>query len=236
MFDYNTIRFLSRGFMKSLSSREFKNIVYQELAKVGKALSDPKRMEILDLLGQSDKNVETIARQIGSDKAVVSHHLQALKAAKLVSATRYGRFVYYKATEYAAEIWHLLSSIGEEVSSEISCAVQSFFDNHSHIKELDYDELINQASSGEIIVLDVRPKDEYEAGHLPGARSCPLDELEQNIAKLPQDKKIIAYCRGPYCVLSQNAVNILKEHNIEAYRIPDGVHEWTHQNIQIVSS
>ena len=208
-----------------MNSRIFKNIIYNELTEIVKAMSDPKRLELIDLLCQSEKNVEHLSRELIMSLASTSHHLQILKKAKLVSDHKVSRFVFYKATPMGMELWRSLSSIGEQNISEIKLAISSFFTSEEY-SMVSFKELRGKVKKGEILLLDVRPREEYMAGHFPGAISLPIKELEEKINSLPQDKDVVAYCRGPNCVLSQGAVEILRKNGIVAYRLPQGVVEW----------
>ncbi len=205
--------------------QKFKDIIYNGLAELARAISDPKRLELIDLLCQSEKNVEFLSKNLNMSIASTSHHLQILKKAKLVTFCKKGRFVYYNASLMGMILWKNLSELGEKNISEIKLAVLSFFTSEKY-STLSFRELHRKVKSGEILLLDVRPEEEYLAGHFPGATSLPIEELEKKINFLPQDKHIVAYCRGPYCVLSQNALNILHNNGITAYRIPQSVVEW----------
>ena len=208
-----------------MKSRIFKNIIYNELSEIVKAVSDPKRLELIDLLCQSEKNVEHLSREISMSIASTSHHLQILKKSKLVTDHKVSRFVFYKATPMGMELWRSLSSIGEQNISEIKLAISSFFTSEEYYT-VRFKELSGKVKRGEILLLDVRPEEEYMAGHFPGAVSLPIKELEEKINLLPQDKDVVAYCRGPNCVLSQGAVEILRKNGIVAYRLSQGVVEW----------
>ncbi len=205
--------------------RKFKDIIYNGLADVARATSDPKRLELIDLLCQSEKNVEFLAKILNMSIASTSHHLQILKKAKLVTHRKEGRFVFYKTSSMGMALWKSLSELGEKNISEIKLAVLSFFTSEKY-NTLSFKELYGKVKREEILLLDVRPEEEYLAGHFPGATSLPIKELEKKINSLPQDKHIVAYCRGPYCVLSQSALNILHKNGITAYRLPQSVVEW----------
>ncbi len=206
-------------------ARKFKDLVYRELTEVGKAIADPKRLELIDLLCQSEKNVELLSKEIGMSLASTSHHLQILKKSKLVADRKEGRFVFYGASSMGMELWKALSEVGERNLSEIKMAVFSFFGSEQY-GTVDFRELRRKVKREEILLLDVRPEKEYHSGHFPGAISIPLKELADKLHSLPRDKQIVAYCRGRYCVLSESAVEILRKHGMEAYRLPQGVVDW----------
>ena len=206
-------------------ARKFKDLIYRELTEIGKAVADPKRLELIDLLCQSEKNVELLSKEIGMSLASTSHHLQILKKSKLVVDRKEGRFVFYKASSMGMELWNTLSEVGEKNLSEIKMAVFSFFCTEQY-GTVNFRELRRKVKQDEILLLDVRPKKEYLYGHFPGAISIPLKELEEKIHSLPRDKQIVAYCRGRYCVLSESAVEILRRNGIAAYRLSQGVVEW----------
>ncbi len=209
-----------------LSGPAFKALTYGELAKVGSAVADPRRLELLDLLCQSEKNVERLSGELKMSVASTSHHLQILKASRLVVARKQGRFVFYRATHAGMRVWKNLVDIGNESIAEIKCAVLSFFDAEEEFRVVGMSELQEMVERNEILLVDVRPTDEYEAGHFPGAVSLPLKELEARVASLQRGKEVVAYCRGPFCLLSKEAVGILKRHGIAAYRLTAGVVDW----------
>ena len=210
-----------------MEARIYKDIIYHELAEVAKAASDPKRLEIIDLLCQSEKNVELLAGGLNMSVASTSHHLQILKRSKLVTDRKDSRFVFYKSSPMGMKFWKSLSEIGEQNISEIKLAISSFFHSEEY-NTVGFRELRRKVKRGDILLLDVRPKEEYAAGHFPGAISIPIKELEEKMHSLPRngDMDIVAYCRGPHCVLSQNAVDILQKNGITAYRLPRGIVEW----------
>ena len=212
---------------EKISGKELKKIVFSEIAKLGKVLSDATRIEIIELLSQSERNVDDLASLLGLEKAITSHHLQVLKSGNLVSLRKDGRYSYYRATPLACQLWQLFSERSTEISAEITLAMNNFFIDGTEIAVLDYADLKSKAEKEEIILIDVRPEKEFLSGHFPGAVSIPLKELDGKIKKLPKNKKIIAYCRGPYCVLSENAVLKLRENNRQAFRWKEGVTSWS---------
>ncbi|MCR1795697.1 metalloregulator ArsR/SmtB family transcription factor [Leptospira licerasiae] len=215
------------------TGREFKSFVYSMLAKYGKAISDPKRIELLDLLVQSEKNVELLSREIGMSVAASSHHLQTLKEARLVRGRKDGRNIFYQIEDAGVLLIDSLFSAGKEFNSEIKVAMDSFFDSEEEISELEYKDFLKKILIKEILLIDVRPANEYNSGHVPGSISIPLNELKTKIDTLPKRKKFIAYCRGKYCVLSKEAVEILRTNGLNAYRISEGPLEFANMGIEL---
>jgi rhodanese-related sulfurtransferase len=208
-----------------LTGGEFKRLIYSELSRIGKALGDPKRLEILDLVSQTEKNVEQLAGETGMSLAATSHHLQILKSARLVSDRREGKYVFYSIQEAGLEAWRAISRIGEGGISEIRLAMESFFDREEEIEEILYPELFRKISNNDVVLIDVRSESEYETDHIPGSLSIPLKELEKRIGELPRRKRIVAYCRGRFCVLSKEAVATLRDRGFNAHRLKDGIFE-----------
>ena len=209
------------------SARHFKDGLYEYFARIGKATGSPKRLEILDLLCQCEKSVDQIAKDADLDVKNASAHLKVLYSARLVDSRRDGKRVYYHiADATVVEYWMTTRTMAERRFAEIERAVTSYFNERETMVTIDRQVLLGKARKGEVIVLDVRPRSEYEQAHLPHARSVPLAELEQCLAALPRNKQIIAYCRGPYCVLSTGAVELLRKRGFEASRLADGVLEW----------
>lgn len=211
-----------------LDGREFKTIVYRELSRVGKALSDPTRLELLELLCQSEKSVAHVARQLGAGIATVSHHLQVLKASHLATERREGRFIRYRASEAGRRAWSLLGRLGETGLAEVRAAMAGFFSRDRDYEPLGLGELRAKIRAGELLLVDVRPAEEFAAGHFPGAVSLPLRDLEEGLKALPRDRAVVAYCRGPYCVLARDAVQRLRARGVRAYHWRQGVLDWAH--------
>ncbi|WP_367897634.1 ArsR/SmtB family transcription factor [Leptospira sp. WS58.C1] len=215
------------------TGREFKNFIYSSLAKYGKALSDPKRIELLDLLIQAEKNVDLMSKEIGMSIASTSHHLQILKEARLVRDRKEGRNIFYQIEEAGILIFNTIYSAGNKFNAEIQMEMKSFFDPDQETEGLDYKDFLKRVLSKDTVLIDVRPENEYNAGHLPGSISIPLKELKSRLDKLPKRKKILAYCRGKYCVLSEEAVKILRTEGYNAYRIPEGPLEFANKGIRL---
>jgi rhodanese-related sulfurtransferase len=214
---------------------EFKRNVYARLAAAGSALSDPTRIAMLDLICQGPKSVETVAEQCGSRMALASHHLRLLKTAGLARDRRDGRRVFYEATTFGEELWGSLARSGQEHIEEIRALLRSFFEasDQGAPEPVTIRELLKRVESGDVTLIDVRPADEFEAGHLPGAVSVPLAELEKRLKEIPRQRQVIAYCRGPYCVLSRQAVILMKKRGIRAVRLADGVMDGRRAGVSI---
>lgn len=210
-----------------MKNRELKDLLYEQVARVGKALASPKRLEILEMLAQGEKGVEALAADVGIDVKLASAHLRALKEARLVWARRDGRRMIYRLSgSDVSQLGVTLRQVAEEHLVELRLALQQMMAEPDRLTQLGRRELLAQARRGEVIVLDVRPSEEFDASHLPFARSVPLAELGQRLAELPRDAEIVAYCRGPFCLMSDEAVKLLREHGYRARKTFDGVSEW----------
>jgi rhodanese-related sulfurtransferase len=210
-----------------MEKRAFKDTLYEQFARIGRAVSSPKRLEILDLLCQGEKSVEVLADQAALNVGNASAHLKALRAARLVDTRREGQFIFYRVADPSVcEFWLALRALGEKRLAEVRDVAREFFTDREQLSPLDRRELLARARKGDVIVLDVRPEDEYRAGHLPFARSVPVDELERKLSSLPRNREIVAYCRGPYCVWAYEAVSLLRRKGYRATRFEDGVAEW----------
>ena len=211
-----------------MREERFKSVVYREIGSLMAALAEPRRLGMLDLLAQCERNVETLASMLGLGVTTVSHHLQVLKKARLVDERSEGRYRYYRASSTALELWEAISRVASKDLSEIRCAVAEV--TAAGGEPVDYQEAVRRARAGEAVLVDVRPADEYLAGHAPEAISIPLEELESAgsdaVSALPQGMEVLAYCRGRYCLLSEEAVALLRRRGVKAHRIEDGVAEW----------
>ncbi len=220
--------------MKS-PARLFKTQIFEQLARIGKAVASPQRLEILDLLSQSPRTVESLARETGLSVANTSRHLQILRAARLVEAERDGVFVSYRlADEAVSDFLCTLRALAARRLAELERIARDFFRGQEALEPLDRRALLRRVRRGEVLVLDVRPRQEYEAGHIPGAISLPLRELRERLSELPREQEIVAYCRGPYCVLAAQAVELLRERGFRAVRLEDGVPDWRAQGLPVV--
>ena len=213
------------------TARRFKDAIYEQFARIGHAVGSPRRLELLDLLCQGPRTVEALSRQAGQSLANTSHHLQVLRAARLVEADKQGQFVTYRlADEEVCAFFQALRGLAESRLTEVEHITRTFLEERGALEPVARDRLLERVRGGEVTVLDVRPREEFEAGHIPGALSVPLEELEWRLSELPQEREIVAYCRGPYCVLSVEAVELLKERGFTAVRMEDGVPEWRAHN------
>ena len=204
-----------------------KSLLYEQVARIGKAVSSSKRLELLELLAQSEKTVDTLATELASDMRLTSAHLKVLKEANLVTSRREGRFMFYRLSgSDVARLLVTLRQVAETHLLELKVALKSMIDEPGTLLGFDRNAFLDQARRGDIIVIDVRPQTEYQTAHLPFARSMPLAEIEQRMTELPAGKAIVAYCRGPYCLLSDTAVSLLRAHGFQVSKIADGVSEW----------
>ncbi len=210
-----------------MENRLLKDVLYEQVARIGKAVSSPKRLEMLELLAQGEKAVEVLAAELSIDVKLTSAHLRTLKEARLVVPRRDGRYIHYRlAGKDVASLLINLRDVAEEHLVELKLALRQIVDSPSQLNAVSRKALLEQATQGEVIVIDVRPQAEYDAAHLPFARSMPLAELENRLLELPADKEIVAYCRGPFCLLSDEAVALLSAHGYRIRKISDGVSEW----------
>ncbi len=208
-------------------TRSFKDAVYQQFGRIGKALASPRRLELLDLLCQSPRTVETLARAVDQSAANTSQHLQVLRAARLVEAEKKGVHVEYRlADETVCEFYRSLRVLAESRLAEVEHVAREFLEERGAMEPVDRKALTERVLRGEVTVLDVRPPEEYRAGHIPNAVSVPLGELERRLGELPRDREIVAYCRGPYCVLAVEAVKLLRARGFKAARLEHGVPDW----------
>ena len=210
-----------------MNNRSLKDLLYEQVARVGKALASPKRLEILEMLAQGEKAVETVAAEVAIDVKLASAHLKALREARLVQVRREGkRMIYRLSGGDVAQLGVMLRQVAEEHLVELRLALQQMMAEPDRLTHVGRKELLAQAKRGEVVVLDVRPPEEFDAAHLPFARSVPLPELAQRLAELPRDVEIVAYCRGPFCLMSDEAVKLLRKHGYRARKTFDGVSEW----------
>jgi rhodanese-related sulfurtransferase/DNA-binding transcriptional ArsR family regulator len=213
--------------MNDAAHREFKDRLFEQFARIGKALASPKRLEILDLLVQGERTVEEIARETAMPVANASQHLQTLKGSRIVESRREGLYAYYRlADEKVFRAWRAVRDLGEARLAEVDQVVQTYLNDRDVLEAVDAVGLMERLAEGSVVVLDMRPKEEYRAGHVRGALSVPVDSLEAALQVLPKDKEIIAYCRGPYCVFSDEAVRVLRAKGYRASRLTEGFPEW----------
>lgn len=220
--------------MMTPKHRAFKNAVNDQFARIAKALASPRRIELLDALAQCPRTVESLANQTGMSVANASQHLQILRAVGLVESAKDGIFVTYRLADMqVADFLGALRPLATSRISDVDRIVQQFVANTPAFEAVDAATLLARVQRGEVVLLDVRPPEEYRAGHVPGARSIPMVELEQRVGELPRDRQIVAYCRGPYCLWASEAVEILRAKGCIASRLEDGIHEWRARGFQI---
>ncbi|MBU2602578.1 MAG: metalloregulator ArsR/SmtB family transcription factor [Actinobacteria bacterium] len=216
------------------ASRRFKDAIYEQLAFIGKSLASGPRLEILDILCQGPRTVEGLASQVGQSVANTSHHLQVLRRARLVETERQGVYVIYRlADEEVCAFFLSLRRLAESRLLEIERVTREFLEARHVMQPVDRGELVERIKSGEVTVLDVRPQEEYRAGHIPGALSVPLDQLDRRMATLPRDRPVVVYCRGPYCVLAIEAVERLRRCGYQAVRFDEGIPDWRARGLPV---
>jgi rhodanese-related sulfurtransferase/DNA-binding transcriptional ArsR family regulator len=209
------------------SHREFKDRLYGQLARLGKALSNPHRLEMLELLAQGERTVDSLATELGVSVANASQHLQALRQAALVESRKDGLFVHYRlADPEVFELSRVIRSVAERRLADLQRLVNEHFRNRADVELVPMDELLRRARSKQVVILDTRPGSEYVAGHIPGAVSIPVDDLQRRLKALPKDRDYVAYCRGPYCIYADRAVEILRASGRRARRLAEGFPEW----------
>lgn len=210
-----------------MKQRQLKDLLYEQVARIGKALGSPKRLELLEMLAQGEKSVDVLAAELSIDIKLASAHLKALRDARLVTSRREGKFIHYRLSgPDVAGLGVKLREVAEEHLLELRLALDQMAAHPGQLAAVDRRALMEQAQRGEVVVIDVRPQDEFDAAHLPYARSMPLAEIGKRLAALPRDKEIVAYCRGPFCLLSDEAVALLLSHGYRARKVSDGVSEW----------
>lgn len=216
--------------------RHFKDRLYGQFARIGKALSSPHRLEILELLAQSERTVDSLATEIGLSLANTSQHLQTLRQAALVESRKEGLFVFYRLA--GAEVFELskvLRTVAEGRLAEFERLVREHFGDRADAEAVPITELLKRARSKKVVILDTRPASEYIAGHIPGAISVPVDDLKRRLQELTKGKEYVAYCRGPYCVYADRAVALLRANGRRAQRLLDGFPEWRAAGLPVAS-
>src|SRR5919198_6299270 len=210
-----------------MDGREAKDRLYEQFARTAKAVASPKRIELLELLAQSERPVEALAQATGMGVTNTSAHLQVLRRARLVETRKQGTKVHYRlAGDEVAAFVVTLRDLARARLAEVDRVVQDYFMARDALEPISREELVERAGRGDVVILDVRPTEEFAAGHIPGALSVPLDQLDAALARLPKRARIVAYCRGPYCVLAPQAVQRLRANGFDARRLVDGMPEW----------
>ena len=219
------------------TKREFKDQIYDQFARICKALGNGRRLELLDILAQGECSVEKLARETGMSMANVSQHLQVLRSAHLVGIRRDGQYIYYRlADEEVYRVWQDIRRLAETKLAEIDRIVSAYLGHRQELEPVGLTELQRRLEEGGLFVIDVRPTEEYMAGHIPSARSIPLEELKERLTEIPEDQEVVAYCRGPYCVFSDEAVSLLRAHGRKAYRLELGFPEWRAMGLPVKSA
>jgi len=209
------------------SSRIIKDRLYAQVSRMGKAISSPKRLELIEILCQGEKTVEQLAADAQISVKLASAHLKELRQAQLVETRREGKYIHYRVSSLAVgDFWVALRALAEDRLVELQLALAQLAEYSDELSPLAPEELLQRAARGEVVVIDVRPREEYDTGHLPHAQSMPLGELRARIKELPRKKPVVAYCRGPFCLWGKEAVTLLREQGIHAVRLQDGVPEW----------
>lgn len=220
-----------------MAHRVFKDSLYGELARIGKALASPQRLELLDLLSQGEWTVDDLAREAALSVANTSRHLQVLRQARLAERRKTGLFARYSLADGAvADLWRALRGTGERQLAEVERLLALFQREPAALKPLTRQELHARLAAGDIIALDVRPAPEYARGHIAGAISIPYDQLEARLAELPAGREIVAYCRGPYCLFAHDALTILTARGYQANRLRDGFSDWRAAGLPVSAS
>jgi rhodanese-related sulfurtransferase/DNA-binding HxlR family transcriptional regulator len=208
-------------------SRTIKDRLYAQVSRMGKAISSPKRLELIEILCQGEKTVEQLADDAQISVKLASAHLKELRQAQLVETRRDGKYIHYRLASLAVgDFWVAMRALAEDRLVELQLALSQLAQHSDELSPLEPEELLQRAACGEVVVIDVRPREEYDTGHLPHAQSMPLDELRLRIKELPRNKPVVAYCRGPFCLWGREAVALLRDQGIQARRLQDGLPEW----------
>lgn len=211
-----------------------KDGLYNQFARIGKVVANPKRIELLDLLCQGERSVEALADTASMTVVNTSAHLRVLREARLVETRREGTRIFYRlADDSVCSFFFALRDLARCRLAEVEMIVQDYFIARDELEPINREELLRRAGNGNVIVLDVRPREEYEAGHIPGAISVPLEDLRDRLADLPREAVVVAYCRGPYCVLAPQALEVLRTEGFEARRLEDGYPEWRRAGLPV---
>jgi len=220
-----------------VDKRAFKDGLYQQFARIGKALSSPHRIEMMELLAQRERTVESLADELGLGMGNASAHLQVLREARLVESRKEGLFVHYRVgDDVVLGLLEQLRKVAETRLAEVDRLVESYFGDRAEMDAIGFDELKARLKAGSVILVDVRPAEEYAAGHIAGALSIPHDQLEDRLREIPKDKEVVAYCRGPYCVFADQAVAALKSKRRKARRLEAGFPEWKNAGLPVTAS
>ncbi|OIQ98788.1 putative HTH-type transcriptional regulator [mine drainage metagenome] len=213
-----------------------KRQLFDEFARIGQALGSGARIELLDLLFQAERTVDELAKETGMSVANVSQHLQVLRRARMVEVRREGLHAHYRlAGDEVYQIWSAMRSFGERRVHEVRAALDEFLTTRENVEAVSATDLVRRLKAGQVTVIDVRPAEEYRAGHIAGAISLPMSQLASQLGRLPRRREIVAYCRGPYCVHSDAAVSLLEKHGFKAKRLEFGLPEWRARGLSVAS-
>ena len=219
-----------------MSHREFKDPLYAQFARIGHAVASPKRIELLDLLSQGEKSVEQLAEQSSAPLKNTSAHLRVLRQARLVETRREGTYVYYRlAGEDVLRFLRDLQALARSRLAEVERVATLYIDSRDELEPVTLAELRRRLREGDVTVIDVRPEEEFRAGHVPGALSIPVAQLKRRLAEIPKKREVVAYCRGPYCVYSVEAVGILRKHGYRARRAGEGLPDWRASGLPVAA-
>jgi rhodanese-related sulfurtransferase len=217
-----------------MGDRAAKDALFDGFAEVAKALANGRRAELIDVLAQGERHVDELAAEIGQSVANTSFHLRTLATTGLVATRREGTRIYYRpASERVVELWAALRDVAAAHHAELNALAAAYLGDRSRLEEISQVELAERLAAGDVIVLDVRPTAEYRAGHIAGARSIPVEQLAQSLKAIPGDVEVVAYCRGPYCVMADDAVRLLRRRGRPARRLADGFPEWQRAQLPV---
>ena len=219
-----------------MKGREFRDLVFQQFASIANSFASPKRLEIIDILAQGERDVDTLAKETGMNFANTSRHLLIMKSVKLLESRKDGVRVYYRiANDHVIACWKNLQLLAENRVAELREITRSFFEERGELEPISIEELWQRLQNNEVTLIDVRPKEEFESGHIPGAVSIPLSELKNKLVRIPTGKDVVAYCRGPYCVLAAEAIALLKKYGYKSFRFKEDIYNWKEAGLPVES-
>jgi rhodanese-related sulfurtransferase len=220
-----------------MENRQVKDVLYAQVARIGKAVCSPKRLELIEILCQGEKSVDALAAEAEISVKLASAHLKELRLARLVDTRREGKNIFYRLVDRSvADLWVSIRTLAEERLVELHLALAKLAETPDELTPVTGRELLAQAKRGEVVVIDVRPKTEFQASHLPYAQSMPLSEVERRVKELPRRKPVVAYCRGPFCLMAREAVTLLRAAGVRATLLTDGVAEWRARGLPVESN
>ncbi|MEW6195573.1 MAG: metalloregulator ArsR/SmtB family transcription factor [Bacteroidota bacterium] len=217
-----------------MTGREFKDLTFQQFSNIATAFASPKRLELIDILSQGERDVDTLSIETNMNFANTSRHLQILKSSKIVISRKEGvRVLYSLANDEVVKCWKALQTLSEKSASEIRETARLFFEERSALIPISSTELFDKLSKNEVTLIDVRPKEEFTSRHISGAISIPLKELKEKLNDIPMDKEVVAYCRGPYCVLAAEAVKLLTKKGFNVVILKEDVNSWRAEGLPV---